>query len=119
MSRFRLLLVVAATAAGAVGCAHCDTCDDFPAPCNGGNCGGFQAFPTAGALPMGPVYDGSAPSMMAPPVVNSRPQIAPPATSSGSPFAPDADSPANNLPSNPADSPPAGPDFGFEPSPLP
>lgn len=41
MSRSRLLAAwVVAVAAAATGCAHCDTCDDFPAPCLSGNCGG-------------------------------------------------------------------------------
>jgi hypothetical protein len=41
MTRSRMLAVAMGLAVGAVGCAHCDTCDDFPAPCIGGNCGGM------------------------------------------------------------------------------
>ena len=41
--RLKSLGLVVGLAMGAVGCAQCDTCDDFPAPCQGPNCGGAYA----------------------------------------------------------------------------
>ena len=52
MSKFRFLSAALTVAALAIGCTHCDTCDDFPAPCLGGNCMG-SASGYAGAPPVG------------------------------------------------------------------
>ena len=49
MSRTSLLLAAFTLAAGMTGCTHCDTCDDFPAPCNGPNCG-FRGGPVGGTI---------------------------------------------------------------------
>ncbi len=58
MPRTRLLAIAVVAVAGAIGCAHCDTCDDFPAPCVGGNCNGAatgyaMATPTMATAPAG------------------------------------------------------------------
>lgn len=76
MARFRLAAIVGLLAAAVVGCAHCDTCDDFPAPCLGGNC-----FGAAGGAEYGPAMP-----VMANAPIDVNPN--PPMTSS--PFSPPA-----------------------------
>ena len=127
------LLSVAVMLTVAVGCTQCDTCDDFPAPCYGGNCGP-QAYAPAG--PSVPVYPtggetmapmpmpGPAPApMLAPAPAGAMPP--PPASSSA--FAPRTSaSPASaNPPGLPAlppatteTTPPAPPSLGDSGKPL-
>jgi hypothetical protein len=88
MSRLSLLVASAALGLAAVGCAHCDTCDDFPAPCNGPNCGmtsgygmsGPQTAPTT-AAPAQPPAAGAA----AAPTTPSETPAAPGATTTSPP----------------------------------
>lgn len=83
------LAIAMGLAAGAIGCAHCDTCDDFPAPCLGGNCGSepVMAGPT---MAMGPAILEAAPLTSAPAAPSNGPgPFSAPTTPAGSP----ADSP--------------------------
>lgn len=58
MTRNCLLLLVASATLALAGCAHCDTCDDFPTPCQGGDCGGGMGgpAPSMGLPGMGPMF---------------------------------------------------------------
>lgn len=76
MTRNCLLLLAAATTLALAGCAHCDTCDDFPIPCQGGNCGGGFAGPTAGLPGMGPMLPPPAPGPDAPATAPASPASA-------------------------------------------
>ena len=97
MARTGRLAIVAALglAAGAIGCAHCDTCDDFPAPCVGGTCGGPPVMAAPPPMAMGPTILEAAPLTSTP---------AAPAPAGRGPFsAPAAPAPA------PSDTPPTPP----------
>lgn len=87
--RLAAALALALTASGALGCAHCDTCDDFPAPCLGGDCLGGGPPPMVGS----PVAAG--------PAVESAPVISTPAPASAQP------GPFSAPAGGAADSPPA------------
>jgi hypothetical protein len=118
MLRFGLVLMAIVLTVGTVGCTQCDTCDDFPTPCVGPNCGGYQgamvppgtytpSSPTSGVMgttipspgaaapPPGDAgTPGPAPSnepAVVPPATGPGPDQTPPAPmtpASGSPFMP-------------------------------
>src|SRR4051794_10141734 len=93
MSRTSLLLAAFTLAAGMTGCTHCDTCDDFPAPCNGPNCG-FRGGPVGGTI----VHTG-------PPTVAGP--SAPVGTAPGAPSStPETSAPSSALPEPPSTTPP-------------